>query len=102
MLEGIGSRYKGCLIFILCATLSWWSLNLFTYWWWKSVFWLTEILHEPIVDKFIKFIDEQADIIMNVSTEYTTQSVESLNTTYGRVAPKKLIAKEFEERLHLV
>lgn len=39
---------------------------------------------------------------MNVSTEYTTQSVESLNTTYGRVAPKKLIAKEFEERLHLV
>lgn len=50
---------------------------------------LTGLMHEPIANIFIAFIDEQADIIMNVSSQYTTQPVESLNATFGRVAPKK-------------
>lgn len=55
----------------------------------KVFFWLTGLMHEPIADKFIALIDEQANIIMNVSSHYTTHPVESLNATFGRVAPKK-------------
>lgn len=58
---------------------------------------ITGLQHEP--DKFIEFIDEQAEIIVNVSTEYTTQSVESVNTIYGRVSPKKSIYNQIRGRI---
>lgn len=55
----------------------------------KVFFWAVGLEHEPLLDIFIKFVDEHADIIKNVSNKYSTQSVESLNATYGRMAPKK-------------
>ena len=63
-----------------------------------NFFWQTGVLNDPIAQIFIDFVNEQAKILRNVSTEYSTQAVESLNASYGRHAPKKFNCNRIRRR----
>ena len=52
--------------------------------------WLAGIEHPILVDILQKFVDDQIDILTKTSNQFHTQNVESVNSTYARLAPKRV------------
>ena len=53
--------------------------------------WMQGIEHEPLIDVLNDLIDDFADDIGHTSVYHSTQCVESVNSTYNQVAPKKIL-----------
>lgn len=65
----------------------------------ECILWGPGIENDELVEILDDFVDEQAIILASVSSKYTTQSVESLNATYGKCAPKKVNWNRIDGRI---
>lgn len=62
-------------------------------------FWEVGFFHKPIQDALYLFVEKQANLLAKMWNHFCTQSVESLNASYGQMAPKKYNCNRIEGRI---